>query len=60
MELRKPETADRLYLNGYANAMGRLEANANFAHRFDTLDGQPRRYCVKDNWLRNDRNQDGF
>ena len=32
VELRKPEDADRLYLNLYGNQMGRLEANLNFSH----------------------------
>ena len=61
VELRKPESADRLYLNGYANVMGRLEANANMAHRFDSsgwstallLHGSDMRYP-------HDRNADGF
>lgn len=33
-ELRKPETAERMYLNLFVNQGGRLEANANFAHKF--------------------------
>lgn len=61
VELRKPETADRLYFNGYANAMGRLEANANFAHRFDTLGWSTATLLHASNMSRaNDRNQDGF
>ncbi|MEM7660125.1 MAG: TonB-dependent receptor, partial [Bacteroidota bacterium] len=35
VELRKPETAERLYLNLYANEGRRVEANANVAHRFN-------------------------
>jgi len=34
VEYMKPEKADRLYLNLYANHMGRLEGNLNLAHRF--------------------------
>ncbi len=34
VELRKPEDADRLYLNGFGNEGGRREANANLVHRF--------------------------
>ncbi|QQS28422.1 MAG: TonB-dependent receptor [Sphingobacteriales bacterium] len=34
VEYMKPEKADRLYLNFYANHMGRLEGNLNLAHRF--------------------------
>ena len=60
VELRKPMTADRLYLNLYANEGQRIEANVNLAHQ------------LNDNWYagllvhgdrnisRNDRNEDGF
>lgn len=34
VELRKPETADNLYLNGYTNEGGRLEANVISAYQF--------------------------
>ncbi|WP_163707586.1 TonB-dependent receptor [Mangrovibacterium lignilyticum] len=34
LELRKPEEADPLYLNLFANNESRLEANLNLAHRF--------------------------
>ncbi|MBN1597015.1 MAG: carboxypeptidase-like regulatory domain-containing protein [Bacteroidales bacterium] len=35
VELRKPEEADRLYLNTYGNQEGRVEVNTAFARRFD-------------------------
>lgn len=61
VEIRKPETADRLFLNLYANEGGRLEANANFAHTFEggkwstafLLHG-------KNTSISSDRNTDGF
>lgn len=31
VELKKPETSEKLYLNGYVNSFGRLEVNANLA-----------------------------
>ena len=61
VELRKPETADRLYLNGYANLMGRLEGNANLAHRFDSSGWSTALLLHSGHMIqRNDRNQDGF
>ena len=61
VELRKPEDADRLYLNGYANLMGRLEGNANLAHRFDSSGWSTALLLHHGNMVqRNDRNQDGF
>ncbi len=35
LELQKPEEADPLYLNLYANNESRLEANLNLTHRFE-------------------------
>lgn len=31
MELKKPESSEKLYVNGYANSFGRVELNANAA-----------------------------
>ncbi|MCG8697054.1 MAG: TonB-dependent receptor, partial [Bacteroidales bacterium] len=61
VELRKPEDADRLYLNLFANESGRTEVNANLAHRFKNekwstgllLHG-------KDNSFQHDNNNDSF
>lgn len=61
VELRKPESADRMYLNLYANEGGRLEANANFAHRFQ--DGKWSTALLlhgKNSSIKWDRNQDNF
>jgi len=61
VELRKPETADRLYLNGYFNEGGRLELNANLAHRF--LNQKWSTVLLlhgKNNSIKQDRNDDGF
>lgn len=61
VELLKPESADRMYLNLFANQMGRLEANANFAYRF-----KDRRWSTalllygKHNAEKTDNNKDGF
>jgi len=62
VELRKPERSDPLYLNLYANQMGRLEGNANLSRK------------LSENWasglllhaknqkmgMEIDRNDDGF
>lgn len=60
VELRKPQTADRVYLNTYANEGGRIEGNANLTQK------------VNDKWstglllhgssmgTEQDRNGDGF
>ncbi len=61
VEIRKPETAEKLYLNLYGNEGGRMEFNANFAHRMD--DGKWSTAVLlhgKKNSRNNDRNQDGF
>jgi len=60
VELRRPESMDKLYLNAYANEEGRLEANANM------------KFKISENWssalllhgsthqIKHDRNDDGF
>lgn len=60
VELRKPQTADKLYLNAYGNEGGRVEGNVNFKQK------------VSDKWstgvllhtssmgIEQDRNNDGF
>src|SRR4030095_3465049 len=35
VELKKPESAERLYANGYVNSMGKADLNLNLAHKFD-------------------------
>ena len=60
IELRKPETADRAYLNFYASEGGRFEANANFA--FEVDDKWSTALLLHGNRLKKewDRNEDGF
>ena len=61
VELRKPENAERLYLNLYANEGGRFEVNANWANLIG--DGKWSTAVLlhgKDNSIRHDRNNDGF
>ncbi|GAB4406826.1 MAG: TonB-dependent receptor plug domain-containing protein [Bacteroidia bacterium] len=61
VELRKPESADRLYLNAYINQMGRLEANTNFAHRLGESGWSTALLLhTKHNDRRHDHNDDGF
>lgn len=60
VELRKPETAEKLYLNLYANESGRLEANANWAHRLNDRWSTAWLLHGKLNGVRTDRNADGF
>ena len=35
VELKKPETAERVYANGYVNTMGKTDLNLSLAHRFN-------------------------
>ena len=60
VELRKPENADPLYLNAYVNEGGRLEVNANVAHRLDEHWSTAFLAHTKYNSIKNDRNKDGF
>ena len=60
VELRRPESMDKLYLNAYTNEEGRLEANVNM------------KFNASENWssalllhgsthqIKHDRNDDGF
>ena len=61
VELRKPESAERLYLNVYGNEGGRFEANANFAQRFKKEKWSTALLLHgKNNAIKWDRNNDGF
>ena len=61
VELRKPEDAERLYLNLFANTESRLEANLNLAHRFKNSKWASALLLHgKDNSKRFDHNGDGF
>jgi outer membrane receptor for ferrienterochelin and colicins len=60
VELKKPQTAESLYANAYANGMGRTEANLNLSHSLNKHWGSMLLMHV--NYLGNgmDRNGDGF
>ena len=61
VELRKPETAERLYLNLFANEESRLEANLNLAHKFkDNKWSTGLLLHAKNNSQKIDHNMDGF
>ena len=60
VELWKPETMDRLYLNGYANAKGRIEANANIKLNISEDWGTAFLLHGSNASLKHDRNDDGF
>ncbi len=61
VELRKPEEAERLYLNLFANTESRLEANLNLAHRFKNRKWSTALLLhAKDNSRKLDHNHDGF
>ncbi|WP_462248750.1 TonB-dependent receptor [Ekhidna sp.] len=60
VELKKPETSETLYLNGYANSFGRVELNAN--HARDINDKWSTAVLLHSNYFNNevDNNDDGF
>lgn len=60
VELRKPETADRLYFNLFGNEGGRLEANLNIAQKVNHDWSSGLLLHVKNNSVKTDRNNDGF
>ena len=35
VELKKPQTSEKLYLNGYVNSMGKTDINLNLAHKIN-------------------------
>ena len=60
IELIKPREAERVFLNGYINSMGKTDVNLNLAHRFN--DKWSTGFLLHDNFLYNktDFNKDGF
>ena len=60
VNLRNPANMDRVYLNAYANQMGRLEANANFSADVGDKWGTALLLHGNLNQIRNDTNDDGF
>ncbi len=59
-EIRKPETADPLYLNLFINEGGRVEANANLAHQLSEQFSTALLLHAKNNSVKRDRNGDHF
>ncbi|MFY0652895.1 MAG: TonB-dependent receptor [Cyclobacteriaceae bacterium] len=60
VEFKKPEIAEKLYLNGYVNSLGRAELNANYAE--DINDKWSSGILIHSHTFSNDvdRNDDGF
>ena len=60
LEFMKPDKADKLYLNAYGNAMGRLEMNAQYATKVNEKWGSNFLLHGSGASLEVDRNDDGF
>jgi len=61
VELRQPETADKLYFNAYGNEMGRMEANLNLAQTLKNKDWSTALLLHTSHMpFNHDRNDDGF
>ena len=60
VELKKPETSEALYLNGYVNSFGRMEVNAN--HARDLSDKWSTAFLFHGDYFASevDNNDDGF
>jgi outer membrane receptor for ferrienterochelin and colicins len=60
VELKKPETGDKLYANGYLNSMGKTDLNLNYAVKLN--DKWSTAFLLHDDFLYNetDFNEDGF
>lgn len=60
VELKKPESSEKLYLNSYANSFGRIELNVN--HARDLNDKWSTAVLFHSNYFGNeiDKNGDGF
>jgi len=60
VELKKPREAEKFYLNGYVNSMGKTDFNLNLAHRIN--DKWSTGFLLHDDFLYNktDFNKDGF
>jgi outer membrane receptor for ferrienterochelin and colicin/copper chaperone CopZ len=60
VELRKPQTSEKLYLNGYVNSMGKSDVNLNWAHKINSKWSTG--LLLHDDFLhsKQDFNKDGF
>lgn len=60
IELVKPNEAEKLYVNGFANNMGRAEASVNFAQRLNHKWSTSLLTHYNNSFIKNDDNKDGF
>lgn len=60
VELRRPETMDKMYLNAFANEAGRLEANANIKLFSGSKWSSGLLLHASNNSIKHDKNNDGF
>jgi len=60
VELKRPESMEKIYLNAYANQEGRLEANANFRFKLKKNWGTELLLHASNNSFKMDINKDGF
>ncbi|MFZ1528290.1 MAG: carboxypeptidase-like regulatory domain-containing protein [Ferruginibacter sp.] len=60
IEEKKPDRAERILLNGYANNMGRLESNINMAKNFNSKWSTALLTHASTVFTKNDDNRDGF
>ncbi|MBX3242606.1 MAG: TonB-dependent receptor [Chitinophagaceae bacterium] len=60
VEEKKPDDSERLYINMYANNMGRLEANINTAHKLNDQWSTALLTHMNGVTMKNDFNKDGF
>ncbi|MBD0284969.1 MAG: TonB-dependent receptor, partial [Flavisolibacter sp.] len=60
VELRKPQTSEKLYLNGYVNSMGKTDVNLNWAQKLNSRWSTG--LLLHDDFLysKQDFNKDGF
>jgi len=60
IEEKKPDKAEKLLLNGYANNMGRLESNLNLIHKLNDKWSTALLSHYSTAIAKNDNNKDGF
>lgn len=60
IELKKPQTAEPLFVNGYANHGGRAELNVQLAHRFKKNASSELLLHGSSQFNKSDHNRDGF
>jgi len=60
VELKKPENSEKVYLNAYANAMGRVEGNANFSFKINDNVSTGLLLHANTRRIKFDNNNDGF